>query len=122
MTQPDSTFPIVIKPFKVDLSQTKDALPAEAKFTIKNVSGGSVVPTLVSSPQAIFTVVLPKSIGPGETADGIVRMKKDPAVTSFDKSLTIQLNDAKRSRFTIPVKRTLLPVVVPPPRKPGSKR
>lgn len=113
LAKPDSTFPIIIKPFKLNMAQTSDTLPTEVRFSIVNVSSQTFAPIVVSSQDALFKVTMPKSIAPGEAAEGYIRMKEDSPYISFDKSITIQLDDAKHSRFTIPVKRSLLPVIIP---------
>jgi hypothetical protein len=107
IAKPDSTYPIVIKPYKVDLSQFGDKERTEVKFTIQNVSDKSVVPTLVSSADDFVTVKLPKSIAAGKTVEAVIKIKKEAEAKPFNKSITLQLNDEKSSRFTIPITRTL---------------
>ncbi|MFZ1685660.1 MAG: DUF1573 domain-containing protein [Candidatus Zixiibacteriota bacterium] len=107
VARPDSTYPIVIKPYKVDLSQFGDKERTEVKFTIQNVSDKSIAPVLVSSASDYVTVKLPKSIPAGKTAEAVIKIKKEAEAKPFNKSITLQLNDEKSSRFTIPITRTI---------------
>jgi hypothetical protein len=106
-TKPDSTFPVVLRPYKLDLTQFGEKVRSEIKFDIQNMSAASLTPQLVSGAPDYFEVVLPKQIGAGQTGKGLVKLKKDALDKTFDKSLTFQLNDEKSSRFTVPVHRSL---------------
>lgn len=107
VNRPDSTYPIVIKPYKLDLTQFGEKVRSEIKFTLNNVSQTDLTPQLISTADQFFEVVLPKVIPAGKTAEGVLRLKKNALDKPFDKSLTLQLNDEKNSRFTIPVKRQI---------------
>lgn len=107
VNRPDSTYPLLIKPYKLDLSQFGEKARSEIKFTLNNVSQTDLNPTLVSSADQFFDVVLPKVIPAGKTGEGVVKLKKNALDKPFDKSITLQLNDEKNSRFTIPVKRQI---------------
>jgi len=61
----------------------------------------------------MFTVKLPKHVKAGETAKGEIKLDNDYLDKEFEKSLTIEVSDANKTHFTIPVKRTL--------RVPGSE-
>lgn len=107
VTRPDSTYPVVIKPYKLDLTQFGEKVRSEIKFTINNVSTTNLQPTLVSAPDQLLEVVLPKSIPAGKSGEGLVVLKKSALDKAIDKSITVQFNDEKQSRFTIPVKRQI---------------
>ena len=97
-----------MKPYKLDLSQFGNKVRDEITFEISNVSDAAVHPTMIYYPKGMFSVVLPSSIDPGETKKG--KLKLDESVLEFntlEKSFTIQLDDEKSSRFTVPVKRTV---------------
>ncbi len=102
--KPDSTYPIVLKPAKLDLTQTGSASPIQAKVVMVNVSGQKLIPTLVSAPRSLVGVVLPNSIPAGGSAEMVVKLKKNGLNKAFDKSITIELNDQNRTRFTLPVR------------------
>ncbi len=107
VVRPDSTYPIIIKPYKLDLTQFGEKVRAEIKFTIDNVSDKPLHPTLVASATDLFDVTLPKVIPAGKTGEGVLRLKKEAVDKGFEKCLTLKLDDEKNSRFTIPVKRTI---------------
>ena len=106
VARPDSTYPIIIKPYKLDLTQLGDKPRTQINFSIQNVSDRPLDIGLVATAE-LFDVTLPKSIPAGQIAEGVLTLKSDALVTGFEKSLTIQLNDENTTRFTIPVKRTV---------------
>ncbi len=110
--RPDSTYPIIIKPYKLDLTQFGEKVRNEVKFTVENVSDKDVQLTAPSIPEQFLTVNLPKVVKAGKTAEAIVKLKKEATDKEFEKSITLQCNDEKSSRFTIPLKRMI--------RKPGQ--
>lgn len=103
--RPDSTYPIVIKPYKLDMTQFGEKIRDEIKFNLTNMSDTDVRPTMVAYPDRFMDVRLPDIIPAGKSAEGVVKLKKEILDKSFDKSITIQLDDEKQSRFTLPVKR-----------------
>jgi hypothetical protein len=112
-TKPDSTFPIVIQPPKIEFAAGDSTETIE--FTITNKSDGALSPRVVSAPRRLVSINLPQSIPAGESTTGSVTLKKAGLNAGFEKSLTIQLNDQAKSRFTIPIKRSVVgqAVVVP---------
>lgn len=117
VSRPDSTYPIILTPYKLDLSQFTEKVRDKITFTISNVSEKKIKPTLVFAPGEFFTVKLPSSIGPGGSAEGTLTLKSTGLKESFEKSFTIQLDDEKKTRFTIPVKRSVQSV---DPAKPAA--
>ncbi|MCB2229214.1 hypothetical protein KQH82_00765 [bacterium] len=105
--RPDSTYPVIIKPYKLDLSQFGDDVRDQVKFTISNVSEEDLAVTLQSSKKDYFTVDLPKVVKAGQTAEGTLTLTDMGTKISFAKSFTFQLSDMTGSRFTVPVKRTM---------------
>jgi len=103
--RPDSTYPIRIKPYKLDMSQLSDKVIDKAEFTISNISEEKLDVEMITFSKELFDVELPESIGPGKTIKAVVKLKKDATDKSFEKSFTIELSDQYKSRFTVPVKR-----------------
>jgi len=113
VAHPDSTYPLVIQPYKLDLSQ-KTANPIDRiEFGIRNVSDRELKVEFVSGATEFFQVELPKSIKPGELAKGRLLLHKAVLGKTFEKSFTIETGDDAGTRFTIPVKRTLAAGVIP---------
>ena len=107
LARPDSTTPIVIKPYKLDISQFGEKVPDHMTFTITNVSEQDLSPTMVSSSSSTFVVELPSEIKAGETVEAVLKLREDALAESFEKSFTLELNDAASTRFTVPVKRVV---------------
>ena len=109
----DSTFPIVIQPAKIEFAASDSG--ATFEFTIINKGTGPLVPTIVSAPRNLASITLPALIPAFKSAKGTVSLKKAGLKASFEKSVTIQLDDQAKSRFTIPIKRAGIgqAVVVP---------
>ncbi|MEW6051383.1 MAG: hypothetical protein AB1644_10030 [Candidatus Zixiibacteriota bacterium] len=112
-TRPDSTYPLIIKPYKLDLTQFGDKVRSEIKFTIENVADKDLDLTSVYTPNELLDLTLPKLVKAGKTAEGIVKLTKAGIDQEFEKAITISVSDEKNTRFTIPVKRTI--------RKPGQE-
>ena len=111
--RPDSTYPVIIRPYKLDLSQFTQKVRDKITFEIKNVSDMDLDISLISAPHGLFELDMPKSVKAGGEIKGTLKLKKDAISESFEKSFTIELNDEKKSRFTVPIKRTVRIAGVP---------
>jgi hypothetical protein len=107
IVNPDSTYPIRIKPYKFDVSQFGEKTVNSREFIIENVSDSDIDIALVDMPLGMFTIKLPRRVKAGQTEKGIITLSRDYIDKEFEKSLTIELNDEAKTRFTVPVKRTL---------------
>lgn len=107
--RPDSTYPVVIKPYKLDLTQFGEKVRDEVSFRITNVSDQPLKPSMVVWADEYFEVELPESIDPGDFGKARLKLKESAHGSEFEKSFTISFNDATESRFTVPVKRKLRP-------------
>jgi len=105
--RPDSTYPVIVDPYKLDLSQFNEKVIDEKEFEIVNVSDEDLRLTLVSWPREYCEVKLPKSIGRGKTGKGEIRLKEKGLEEPFEKSLTFELSDESKTRFTVPIKRSV---------------
>ena len=107
VTNPDSTYPIVIRPYKFDISQYGEKERSSLDFTIQNISDMDLELALIDMPANMFKITLPKKIKAGESAKGKFTVQKEFVPKEFEKSMTIELNDNPKTRFTVPVKRTI---------------
>lgn len=106
--RPDSTYPVVFKPYKLDISQFGEKTRDEMKFTIRNVSDETITGIkIVRMPSDLIELTLPDKIEAGKTAEATLRLKKSAIDKKFESSFTIELNDRAKTRFTIPIKRNL---------------
>ena len=120
VTRPDSTYPLIMRPYKIDLSQTGSKTIDNMSFEIRNVSDEDLKIKLISYASEYFEVDLPKKIKAGETEKARVKLLKKVLKKSFDKSFTIELSDEVQSRFTIPVKRKLAASARTASKRPGQ--
>ena len=106
-TQMDLTEPIVINPYKVDISKFGEKMRDKSKFSIENKSDNDIELTMVYYPEEYFDIDLPKVVKAGKTAEGKVQIKNEYQSEEFNKSFTFELNDDNHSRFTVPVTRVI---------------
>lgn len=105
---PDSTFPAVVKPYKLDMSQYGEKPVEKMPFRIDNVSDQPFDLKLIAEPSNLVKVDLPKTIKPGESGTAMVYLLKDAIDAEFEKSITIECSDSAKSRYTIPLKRSII--------------
>jgi hypothetical protein len=108
-THPDSSYPLVIDPYKLDMTQLGDKVRDEMSFTIKNVTDQKLALSVVSLPANFFRLEIPASVAPGATVEGKLKLDKSAIDQDFEKSFTLELSDAGHTRFTVPVKRVVRP-------------
>jgi hypothetical protein len=113
-TAPDSTFPITVIPYKLDLSQFTEKERGEMSFTLANRSEKALHPTMVSFPTDYFTVTLPKVVESGKSAIASIKLTPKAIADEFEKSLTFQVDDSAKTRFTVPIKRQVRPTATTP--------
>lgn len=107
ITNPDSTYPIIISPYKFDISQFGEKERSTLDFTINNVSDQDLDVKLIDLPTDIVKVTLPKRIKAKQIEKGKISVMKPFLTKEFEKSLTIELSDKEATRFTVPIKRTV---------------
>jgi len=104
----DTTSPLVVEPFHVQVSRYGTVEHMIGDFKLTNTSGKDVAVSLIDQPEEYFTVEVPKSVPAGGTVTGHVNIKNAYRNISFDKSFTIGVKSDKETRYTIPVRRRLL--------------
>jgi len=107
IVNPDSTYPLVINPFVVNFTQASDQKNDNFVVTLTNVTEQDLDIVLIDQPDNIFEIKLPDKIKTGKTAQVSIKLNDDAKSLSFEKSITIEVNDANKSRFTIPVKNNM---------------
>jgi len=107
IANPDSTYPIIIKPYKFDISQFGEKERNGLDFTIQNVTDAEFDLKVVDTRPDMFKVTLAKKIKAGAAEKGRIVVLDEYLKKEFEKSITIELGDKTVSRFTIPVKRTI---------------
>ncbi len=104
---PDSTYPIILQPYKFDISQYGEKERSSLEFTVKNISDQDLDISLVDMPAGMFKITLPKKIKAGQEGKGRIEILKDYVGKEFEKSATFQFSDKLNTRFTVPIKRTI---------------
>lgn len=105
--KPDSTYPVIIKPYKLDLSQFGEKVRDKMTFRINNVSDQPLDLTLIAAPSDYVSITLPKSIPAGASADATITLAKAAVDKEFEKSFTFEVSNDNHDRFTVPIKRSL---------------
>lgn len=105
---PDSTYPIIIKPYRLSVSRAGTTEIDEGKVSIANVSDQDLQVKVIDAPYDFFTVAVPKMIKKGTSAELKIKVNKSALDKAFEKSVTLELGDIPKSRFTIPVVRRLI--------------
>ncbi len=101
--EPDSAYPIMIQPWSIEFAS--GTIADKVEFTITNKATTPLRPRMVSGPGSGVTVSLPSVIPGSGSATGTVRLEHRDPSAAIEKSVTIELDDAARSRFTIPIHR-----------------
>ncbi len=107
MARPDSTYPIIVKPHKLDFSRLADSAEPEMTFTLHNVYSEPLQVDIVDYPDDLLAITMPTEIPVKGSSDGTVRLIDPNSTAAFEKSITIEVNDLTGSRFTIPVMRSV---------------
>ena len=97
--------PLVIQPYRVDVSQFTEAPRRRSKIQVENRSDQNYELSLVDAYDLNFDIEMPKKIKAGETAEITILVHEDKIEEEFRQSFTFQLNDGRGTRYSIPVKR-----------------
>jgi hypothetical protein len=102
----DSTYPLVISPPYLDFSPNQGEKVMENKVKLRNVSQEEIKLKIVDFPVNLLKVSLRgEKIKPAEEIELEVKLNKELEDDSFRRSITLELNDKAKTRFSIPVKR-----------------
>jgi hypothetical protein len=77
----------------------------EYKIQVENLSGQKIGMNLVSTHPDFLDVKIPNDIKPGKSQDIKIKFKnvEERSTIGFKKSITIELTDAAKTRYTIPI-------------------
>ncbi len=103
----DSTNPVVIKPYILDVSQYGTRKRDHIYFNMENVTDKDLTWHMVHYPGEYFDIEFPHTIKAGETAKGTLTVKPEYVNGNFDQSFTIEFDNQGKTHFTIPVTRTV---------------
>ena len=105
--RPDSARPLVLEPFKLDLSQLGDEVRDRVTFSIVNITNDSFDLSLSDDFAEYGTLTMPPAIGPRDTVEAQFVLKPQVLGKDLTGSFTFQVEDKFRTRYTVPVRRKL---------------
>lgn len=106
---PDPSFPLNIVPTDLDFTEVEGKKRTKMSAMIQNVGENRLKIKPVDYPEDLFKVRLSDSdLKPGEKANLMVKLNRRANLGKFEKSITFELNDKDKTRFTIPLKRAAL--------------
>lgn len=109
LVKPELDTPLVISPYKVDVSQFTEKSRRRARFSITNKSKRSFAISVVDPGHGNFKLKMPEKVGAGETVEGTIIVHKEKVPTSFEDSITFYIDDDLSTRYTIAVRRLYQP-------------
>lgn len=104
---PNSTDPLVINPSIINFSQANIKNNDNYVFNITNVTDQDFDIIIIDQPENMFDLKLPNKIKAGKNAQASIKLNEEFKTLSFEKSITIEVNDTNKSRFTIPIKQNM---------------
>ncbi|MEW6412432.1 MAG: DUF1573 domain-containing protein [Candidatus Zixiibacteriota bacterium] len=105
--EPDAIRPVSVKPFALDLSKFRERAVDSLSFRIINHSDTSYTLTPVSFFVDECDIILPDSVAARSTAIGTIKVRPEFLDKEFYRSITLLLNDTRKTRITIPIKRKI---------------
>lgn len=109
LIDPSAATPVRLKPYKLDISQLGSKLRREATFTIENMADIDLQLVVVDTANRHFEISVPEKIKAGEKITGTIVVRDSGLNRAFEQSVTFQLNDPKKTRITLPIRRLYRP-------------
>jgi uncharacterized protein YqfB (UPF0267 family) len=101
-TEHDSTHLITLSQGSIEFDP--ETIDNRVEIEVHNQSDEKLKMTLIDDPEAFLDIeVSGKDIKPGKERKIKVRIAEDCEVDHFKKSFTFELNDAEKTRYTIPI-------------------
>lgn len=105
LVNPDSAFPVILQPGRLDVSQFSETPRRKATFLIQNIGKEDLDLTLIDYPKDYFDVKFPGKVKAGESVQGEVIVHEDRLTEEFEHSLTFTIGDNDKTPHSLPVKR-----------------
>lgn len=102
-TDPSELTPLSIEPYTVKITAETVIENDEIIFSITNESDTEVRLKAIEWATHLYDIEIPEVIKPLETKQGKVILFPDSYMKSFSKSITFELDDAKKTRYSLPV-------------------
>lgn len=101
----DSLKPVSLSPYKCELSKIYDKSINQIEFTFTNNTDKDINFRIISSPVEECTIEIPELISANGKAVGTIKVNEEFLDKEFKGSVTIQLDDFKKTRISIPFRR-----------------
>ena len=105
--RPDSTWPMTVLPYKLDLTQMGEKVRDRITMTLQNVGPDPISLKSISVPSELFSVKFPDQIAGNQTAKVELVLTPEAVKKEFVSSMTIEVTGKEEYRYSIPVKRKL---------------
>ncbi len=103
----DSTKPISIKPYKLELAQFQENSINKIEFKLTNRSKNDITIQMVTENPEECEFSYPSTIKANSSAKGYIKVKKEYLDKEFKGSVTFAADDNNNTRFTIPYRRKI---------------
>jgi hypothetical protein len=108
--EPDDTWPVVLRPDGLDVSQYGEKTRRMGSFHLENRSDEDLRVSVVDSALKAFEVKVPDMIKAGETIEGRIRVRDDRLESDFDESVTFRFQGKETNYYTLPIRRRFRPI------------
>ncbi|MFH1701409.1 MAG: DUF1573 domain-containing protein [Candidatus Zixiibacteriota bacterium] len=102
-TDPVELTPLSIEPYSIEITEETVGPNDEISFSIINNSQSDVRLKPIEWAGHLYDIDIPEVIKAGETRQGKVILFAESYTKSFTKSITIELDDKDKTRYTLPV-------------------
>lgn len=104
---PDSIRPIAFSPYKFELISYSSHSIDSIRFKVTNSYKKELTLTQVSYPVDECELSLPQKVKAKSSAYGYIKVKPEYLDKEFKRSITVEVNDAKKTRITVPIRRKI---------------
>ena len=106
LVNPDSAFPVILQPGRLDVSQFSETPRRKATFLIQNIGKEDLDPDTDRLPEGLLRCQIPwQSQGRRKSVQGEVIVHEDRLTEEFEHSLTFTIGDNDKTPHSLPVKR-----------------
>ncbi|MBU8932419.1 MAG: DUF1573 domain-containing protein [candidate division Zixibacteria bacterium] len=103
--QPDSLRPISVSPFRFELASTTQKSIDSIGFVMTNHTDRDLSLRNISGDFDQCVVILPSIVPAMSTATGYIRLNPEYVDQEFQTSMTISVDNLRKTNFTIPIRR-----------------
>jgi len=118
----DSTFLVIVEPEILDFAPKDGKQETKLKTTIVNNSDQKLTLRIIDYPEDLCKPVLrSKYLKPDKKTELLVKLDRRVKLDRIEKSITFELDDKNKTRFTVPITK-VVKTKKPPPKKISPKK